>query len=113
MPKSMLKFILKSLGIVLLAVVVNLAVQTISGLYLCPLLTKMGLFGILSFLGITIIGLNALVAALVIGILGGRFIGTWRWNGCVLACAYYLFFFALGADLIKGPLLAFETGGGR
>jgi hypothetical protein len=99
MVPASLKYICKSFGIVVTAMTCTVLVQSVTALKVYPLLTGLGRFGILSALVIDIIGVSVLIAALVVGLIGGKHIGGWLWNGFLLSGIYYLCYLALSYPL--------------
>jgi hypothetical protein len=89
-----LKYVCKCLGIVIVAVAGSVLVGAVVVLKMYPSLTGLGRFGILSALVIDIIGIPVLIAAFVVGLIGGKLVGGWRWNGFLLSGIYYLCYLA-------------------
>ena len=91
-----LKFVCKCCAILIAAIIMEVFLGLIIMLKLVPLLTTFGRFGTISAIVIGTIGVQLCVASLVIGIIGGKFIGGKPLNGFVLSGIYYLYFFTIG-----------------
>lgn len=95
LPLPQLKHLYKCCAILVAAVIVDIFLGHIMVLKLAPLLTTFGKFGAIFMILVESIGVELCVVSLIIGIVGGKWIGGRSINGFILSGVYYLYWFTI------------------